>query len=265
MSVEQKQKEYVIKSFYDLLQALRENPDWLDELRSLILTKDLLELPKKFNEFVEKEFIPRISKVEEKVGSVEEGVGRVEERVSHVEERVSRVEEKVGRVEERVGRVEERVGRVEEKVGRVEERVGRLEIDVGSLKGDSLERRVREKAPAYFGRYFRRVRVVPVEKWAQVLEDAVEEGLIGEDERKEALNLDLLLIAKTAEGKDLLLAVEVSYTVQEKDVQRSLKRAEVFSKAYKCETLPVVAGVNIPEELKGKYREVLFVEVVYDH
>jgi hypothetical protein len=42
-------KEYRISSFADLMQALKENPEWLKELRGMILTEELLELPKRFD------------------------------------------------------------------------------------------------------------------------------------------------------------------------------------------------------------------------
>jgi hypothetical protein len=45
------EKEYIIKEFEDLLNLLRERPDYLEKLRMLILTKELLELPVKFEEF----------------------------------------------------------------------------------------------------------------------------------------------------------------------------------------------------------------------
>jgi len=47
------QKEYLIRTFYDLLQALREHPDWLEELRRIIYTTELSEVPKKLDELIE--------------------------------------------------------------------------------------------------------------------------------------------------------------------------------------------------------------------
>ena len=35
------EKEYIIKEFEDLLNLLRERPDYLEKLRMLILTEDL--------------------------------------------------------------------------------------------------------------------------------------------------------------------------------------------------------------------------------
>jgi len=36
------------------MQALMEHPEWLEELRRVLLTQELLELPKKFENFRQK-------------------------------------------------------------------------------------------------------------------------------------------------------------------------------------------------------------------
>ncbi len=247
MAVEEKQKEYIIKSFYDILQALREHPDWAQQLLSLLLTEELLRLPQKFDKFVEEEFRPLAKRVER----LEEGQQRLEGRVE--------------RLEEGQRRLEEGQKRLEEDVAILKKKVSKLEIDVGSLKGDNLERKVRERAPAYFGKLFRRVRVVPIEDWAQRLEDAEENGIISEEQREDAISLDLLVRAKTLDGRDILLAVEVSYSLEDKDAERALRRAEVFSKVYQMETIPVAVGVNLPEGIQNRHPKVLIVPVSYDN
>jgi hypothetical protein len=68
-------REYKISNFADLMQALREHPEWLEELRRMILTQELLELPKKFEEFRH----------------------RVEERVDVLEKQVQEVKKKLDR------------------------------------------------------------------------------------------------------------------------------------------------------------------------
>jgi len=47
-------KKTKIDSYWDLLSVLKEHPDWLEELRKLVLTDELMELPKKFDEFVKR-------------------------------------------------------------------------------------------------------------------------------------------------------------------------------------------------------------------
>ncbi len=233
MAVEEKQKEYIIRSFYDILQALREHPDWAEQLLSLLLTEELLKLPQKFDKFVEEEFRPLAKRVEK----LEEGQKRLEEGQS----------------------------RLEKDVAILKNKVSKLEVDVAKLKGDNLERKVRERAPAYFGRYFRRVKAVPIEEWSEKLEDALDGGLISEEERKDALNLDALIRVKSEDGRDLLLAVEVSHTLEDKDADRALRRANVIARVYGIETIPVVIGAYVPEGLQDRHPKVLVVQVSDDN
>ncbi len=128
-----------------------------------------------------------------------------------------------------------------------------------------LERKVRERAPAYFGRYFRRVKVVPIEEWSEKLEDALDGGLISEEERKDALNLDALIRVKSEDGRNLLLAVEVSHTLEDKDADRALRRANVIARVYGIETIPVVIGAYVPEGLQDRHPKVLVVQVSDDN
>ncbi len=258
MAIEEKQKEYIIRSFYDILQALREHPDWAQQLLSLLLTEELLKLPQKFDKFVEEEFRPLAKRVER----LEEGQKRLEEGYNRLEEGQKRLEEAYSRLEEGQKRLEEGYNRLERDVAILKNKVSKLEVDVGRLKGDSLERKVRERAPAYFGRYFRRVRAIPIEEWSEKLETALDNGLITQEERTSALNLDALIKVRSEDGRDLLLAVEVSNTLEDKTAQRALKRAEILSKVYNMETLPMVVGVSISEGLQDRYPQVL---VVYDN
>lgn len=40
-----------IETFQDLVKVLKTHPEWLEELRQLILTTELLELPKNLRNF----------------------------------------------------------------------------------------------------------------------------------------------------------------------------------------------------------------------
>ncbi len=288
------QKTYQIRNFYDLLQALREHPEWLEELRTLILTADLIELPKKFDKFVKERFEPLEEKVDriqedmevvkqatvgterkvealgqdmgvvkQKVEILEQNMGVVKQKVEILEQDMGVVKQKAEVLEQDMGVVKQKVEVLEKDVAWLKKEVKSLKVDVASLKGDNLERKVREKAPAYFGRFFRKIKVIDIQQWAEKLDDAEDQGLITPEEREKALNLDILLRAKK-EGRDLLLAVEVSYTVEEKDAVRALERANTFYKLYQIETIPVVVGVEISPELEEKHKEVLFIRVVQE-
>ncbi len=205
-------KDYKIRTFDDIIRILEQEPEWREKLRKLVLTDELINLPKKFDNFVENDFRP---------------------------------------LAQRVDKIEKDVEILKEDVTQLKEDVAQLKVDVADLKGDNFERKVREKAPAYFGRAFRRIRLVDYQTLADLLEDAIDNGIITEDEKMELLWSDGVLKAKSKDKKqDLWVVFEVSYVVDEKDVNRALNRALILKKIVKDSVLPVVIGKDYAIPLK---------------
>jgi hypothetical protein len=75
-------KDYKISNFEDFMRALRENSKWLEELRRMMLTKELLELPKGFEEFSRK--------VEERLDVLEKRMQEVEKKVDAIEKKLDK-------------------------------------------------------------------------------------------------------------------------------------------------------------------------------
>jgi len=113
-----------------------------------------------------------------------------------------------------------------------------------NLKEDIFERKVREKAPAYFGRLIKRCRTMSLEDLADYLEEAVEKGIITEEEKNSALNIDVVVTGflKTDKDKRVVLAGEVSVKVDRIDVERAYERASVIGKALGLPAIAVVIG-----------------------
>ena len=82
-----KDKDYIIKEFEDLLNLLRERPDYLEKLRVLILTKELLELPIKFEEFR--------NEVNRRFEALEKGQEEIKQRQDRMEEILERHEKSI--------------------------------------------------------------------------------------------------------------------------------------------------------------------------
>ncbi|MEJ5227466.1 hypothetical protein [Thermodesulfovibrio sp.] len=280
------QKKYVISNFYEILQALRENPEWLEELRKIILTSELIELPKKFNAFVEsfekfkkEEFQPlskKVDKIEKDVEVLKQDVAVLKQDVAVLKQDVAVLKQDVAVLKQDVAVLKQDVAVLKQDVAvlkqdveilkkdveNLKKDVGVLKVDVASLKGDNFERKIRERAPAYFGNYFKKVRVIDISDWAEKLDEAEEQGLISEEEAKKALKLDVLIRCKSRkENKDLLLAVEASYTADSKDAERALERADIFYKVYMIETIPVVISREFSPKLEEIFKEVLFIRV----
>jgi chromosome segregation ATPase len=200
----------------------------------------------------------RLGKVEERLGKVEERLGKVEERLDKLEAAVARLIEVQIRMEERLGKVEERLGKVEERLDKLEARFDKLEARFDKLEarfdkaeqrmdkiiGLQLEQDYARKAPAYFGRVLRRVKVVSIQ---EIEEDLAKH--LSDDEIGELMLLDLLVRGQPRQQPDapeVWLAVEVSARVDQKDAVRAQERAALLQKAgYRV--IPTLAGERITQ------------------
>lgn len=222
-----KKEEYRIRTFEDIVRALRERPDWLDEVRRLVLTEELFQLP----------------------GKVDQLAGRFEKKMQTIDEDVKKLSGDVKRLDENVEKLNKDVKRLDEDVKRLKEDVKKLKEDVAELKGDNFERKVRERAPGYFGRLIRRCRVVGIEDLADLLEDAVEGGVIREEEKEEALQTDLVVRGRLKRsGEEVVLIVEVPMKVDREDIERAWRRAEIFGKVFHLTSLAVAVGKESTED-----------------
>jgi tetratricopeptide (TPR) repeat protein len=124
------------RGFDDFLRLLEEQPALRERLRQLLLTRELLELPRTVAGLAEavsrlERQVERLAqaqeRAEERLAAVELRLGVLEERVDRLEGRVDRLEEALIRLAEAQARTEERLARLEEAQIRTEERLARLE------------------------------------------------------------------------------------------------------------------------------------------
>jgi hypothetical protein len=209
-------QEYRITTFADLIQALKENPEWLRKLRRTILTQELLPLPSKFGEF-------RRS---------------VKKKFDAVEKQMLDVKDKIDALEKRMQEVEMRVEEIKKK----------LDMEVGVLKGMWLEMKVRGNIFSFFSEHLLDAKVIDQEEINKALSLAMDKGRISKEEREDVLRLDLIVEGTLLNtGEPVLVAVEVSYTIDKPDVQRAVRRAEILKKAVDRKVLPAVVGCRIAE------------------
>ena len=205
-------KKAKIRSYFDLISILRDHPDWLDELRKLILTEELINLPKKFDEFVK--------------------------------QYQNFIENEFKPLKQTVQKQGEDIAVLKEDVAVLKEDVGVLKSDVGDLKGDSFERKVRERAPSYFGKIIRKCKLISHIELANILDDALDAGIIGDDERDDALLCDVVVTGALRNNKErkVLIVAEVSVVVDKQDVERAYSRTKIIEKCMGLPGIPVVIG-----------------------
>ena len=122
-----------------------------------------------------------------------------------------------------------------------------LTADVAQLKGDNLERRYREHAHAYFGRLIHKSRVIGQQQLFDMLDDAVEHGVLSQGDREQVGWADLVMSGRwIADGRQVIVLAKISVLVDLNDVQRAVDRAGLLAKLG-TPVVPVVAGESITE------------------
>jgi outer membrane murein-binding lipoprotein Lpp len=231
------------------LKVLKEDPEFAAEVRALLLSEDLLNLPPKFDRMEKK-----VDRIEYKVDKLEERQTRSEERQDRLEKKVDKLEgdvfglkQDVGTLKQDVGTLKQDVDILKKDVDTLKKDVATLKKDVAYLKGSDRERWYRDRAHAVFGRIILKGKPFE-EKAAEILWDAYKRGQISKEERDEVLSADLLWSGER-DGKFVVLVVEVSFTISQDDVERAKKRAEILRKLGIL-AIPVVGGVELGKEVK---------------
>ncbi|MDQ7857424.1 MAG: hypothetical protein QN147_09705 [Armatimonadota bacterium] len=205
----------------------------------------------------------RLDRVEERVGRLEAAVARLAEAQARTEERLARLEDAVARLAEAQARTEERLARLEDAVtrlaeaqARTDERLARLaeaqartDERLAVLRGNDLERRYAENAPAYFQRLLRQPRLVPKEEIGRLADSAEDRRLLSASEREQLLWTDVVVFGRwRATGEETYLAVEVSTMVDTTDIQRAADRARLLQRVTGRPAVAAAAGERITPE-----------------
>ncbi|HHV54186.1 MAG TPA: hypothetical protein GXX55_01825 [Firmicutes bacterium] len=211
---------FTVEEFHDLIRLLGQHPEWREELRRLVLAEDLLQLP------------GLIRELGEQTRLLAEAQRRTEERLDALAEAQQQTEQQLRQLAEAVD------GRFRELRAELEDVVSSL----GDLKGRELERLYRERAPAYFGRILRGLKVLSLQEIDELLEPALADGTITWDERNDLLLADLVARGRLRRtGQEAYLVVEVSWGVGQDDVERAYRRAAILEKVTGS-SLSAVAG-----------------------
>jgi hypothetical protein len=207
---------FTVEDFQDLIRLLEQRPEWRSELRRHVLSDELFELPSLVRQLVE---------AQRQAG-----------------ERLDRIGSAIEQLVEAQRQTGQRLDRLEAAVERLVEAQGRTETRVGRIEGEVLELRYARRAPAYFSRLTRRLRVVDPGTLADLLDEAVATGRLTDEDRQAILDTDIVLTGRRREdGAEVYLLAEVSAGIGLHDVERAADRATMLEKLGQP-VVPIVAS-----------------------
>lgn len=166
--------------------------------------------------------------------------------------RFDRVDERFDRVEADIQELKGDVVQLKTEMKDVHTELREVKTDVADLKGSDLEWQFRERPFAYLSRFARRLRSVTDAQLAELVEDGLDRGDLTEAEAEDLRLLDAIAVGRSrrsdsvdAESEPVYLAVEVSWVIDDHDLQRVVRRARLLEKLTGCRTIPIVAGQRI--------------------
>ena len=234
-----------INNIQDLIRILEQEPSWAKQLRSVLLSEELLNLP------------AVVKDLADSVKTLTENVGEMNVRLSNVGQDVATLKGDVGEMNVRLSNVEQDVAT--------------LKGDVGRLKGSDYERAVEPKAIARaltvlgFGdaRAFKGpiagVQPALSSAIAQARDAALEEGRPAPDltETNSFLNSDIIIADLGIPGRRTRTPTPVRYALFEvsmkadpSDVARAAARAQTLANTMGVQVTPAIIAQEIPPPLR---------------
>ena len=216
-----------INNIADLAKILKEQPEWADTIRSLLLSEELLNLPARFADFVELQL----------------------EANRLTNERLDRLENQMGRLDSRMDGLDSRMDRLDSRMDGLDSRMDRLEGKFGNFEGRDYERGVRTRALVRAQHnlgltdpYLALTQdglVAP--QFNRVIAQAIQNGSITLEQSEDLHEADIII---SAQGNHHI-TIEVTLTADYDDIRRARRRADLLNSASGGAVIPAIITANL--------------------
>jgi hypothetical protein len=247
----------MLHSVEDIIRALQEHPEWREPLLNALLTDQYRQLPTRADRLEEalarlaEESAKTDQRLAEMAARMEESRHETDRRFAEMAARMEesrrqtdqRLAEMAARMEESRRQTDQRFAEITSDLRALTETVRnllrRFDSELGSVKGMTLEMLYRDNATTILGKHFRNLRLVDR---GQYLQEMLDQHPITDSEWKQLVSTDVMIQGvHRLTGKEYLMVWEVSWVIDDHDVERAADRAEIL-RHWQANALPVVAG-----------------------
>ena len=251
-----------INNIADLVRILKEQPEWADTIRGILLTEELLNLPNRFAEFVQltqesyRLINERLTQIDTRIDRLETGQTETNRRLESVEAAQAENNQRLGRLEtaqvetnRRLGRLETAQADTNRQLTQLNTRMDRLEGRFSNLEGSDYERKVRygalHRAQVRFGldnAYLALTQNDPAApQLNSMIANAIKNAFISQEQCEDLYETDIII----SDQGNRHVVVEVSLTADRDDIVRVKRRADVLSAVTGGAVIPVVITANL--------------------
>ncbi len=220
-----------INNIEDLVRVLDEHPEWLEAVRTRLLTRELLELPEKF-------------------ADLSQTVADLSQTVADLSQTVADLSQTVADLSQRVAELTATVNELANELRATNRRLDRLQDDVGWLKGRIIYDIVRDDAALIasdMGFVLERTLVRADLRQLTAGQDLSD---LPRGDVRSFHRADLVMEVVDNTGNPHYIAVEASFTVNGRDSRRALRNAELLTRLTGLPATAAVAGVRYDWNLK---------------
>ena len=223
-----------INTMQDLIQLLRDQPEWAEELRGILLATELRDLPAAVRELAQA--------LATNSSQANEGLARIETELGSLRDHVATL----------VGQPEEGDQPILNQLKQLDSKVERIDSRLGNVAGTQYEERAAHRA---IGRVrtlgIERARIIfspgeSVASFHDAMAQAVDQGLISQEELEDLTATDIIL--RGANHRHVV--IEASLGPDQDDLDRAQRRARTLARATGEDTTPAVAAPELPDELQ---------------
>ncbi len=232
------------------LEALRDDPEFLQQVRQHVLVADLLELPERFAAFAST-VTAFMEQQREINASVDQRLAALESTLRAFMEQQREIN---ARVDQRLAALDSTLTAFMEQQretnARIEARQQQITDDLGDLKGHVAGRIAREMADDIAERFgFQMIEVLNGNALRQMLRQH-NPADIAPGVRRSFYLADLVGRVIDRQGNEIFLAAEASYTADQRDSDRAIRNAEFLTRFTGVSAVPAVASRHNDREVQ---------------
>ena len=240
----------------DLLRALSEKPSWKEAVRREILTEELLKLPARFERFVAttEAFMAEQRQINANATGFIAEQRQINANTAEfiADQRQTNAEQRQFNANTTEFIAEQRQINAEQKEfnARMERRTERMQRDIGILRGDYARRRtLNEAEDIALDMGFRLLQTL-TQSDLRAMHQAGDAAGISSDELRSFRRADLVIAVADGDAATHYIAMEVSYTADDRDTGRALRNAGFITRFTGCPAHAAIASVRNDDRIQ---------------
>ena len=222
-----------IGTIEDLVRVLDDNPEWLEALRARLLTRELLDMPNALAQFA--------AETDRRFAGVDQQFVGVNQQFAEVNHSLAQF----------AAETNQQFAEVNRRLDGNDRSIRRLEDNVAILKG-AHARNVAQRDYGWMTRSMglQPMRLLPVDEVDELALKLRETG-VSRSDLESFRKADMIIEAADAGGETVYIAVEVSFTVDERDTGRATRNARYLTRVTGKPARAAVIGSTLDDRIRA--------------